>query len=384
VQNEPDPFDEFNRHQGIQAVRDPHARFAEMARKGPVHRVTGPFGELLSGEVDPSAPFVFSVCSHDAVAEVLRDSDRFDSRGYQTLMGPVMGHTILGMDGAEHQVHRALLQGAFSRGALGRWEERLVRPSVSDCIDAFATRGSADLVRELCFPFPVAVIAGMIGVPDEQRDRFHRLAVEMISISFAPERGLAASAELAQLFGAVLKDRRSRPQQDLMSVLATAAVEGARLADEEIISFCRLLAPAGAETTYRSSSSLLLGLLTHPEQLDAVRQDRSLIPRAVEEGLRWECPLTGIVPAANRDESRYERPNELDIFRKPQSNLAFGFGPHRCLGMHLAEMETRILLEALFERLPNLRLDPGVSDPHVSGLIFRSPLALPVTFEVRD
>ncbi len=404
----PDPFDEFNRHQGMQAIRDPYPAFARMSRKGPIHRVAGPFGEPLAGQPDASAPVVFSVCSHDAIAEVLRDAQRFDSSGYQALMGGVMGHTILGMDGAEHDLHRGLLQAAFSRKALARWETEVVEPIVSACIDGFAEDGHADLVRELCFPFPVAVIARMIGIPEALHVRFHRLAVEMISISFAPERGLAASAALAEMFGAVLEERRSRPREDLMSVLSIAEIDGARLSDAEIISFCRLLAPAGAETTYRSSSNLLLGLLSHPEQLEAVRRDRALIPRAIEEGLRWECPLTGIlrtstrdtelcgisIPsgavlhlnlgAANRDEARYEHPDEFDIFRKAQTNLAFGFGTHRCLGMHLATMETRVALESLIDRLPGLRLDPEAKDVHVTGLVFRSPLALPIGFDVRD
>jgi len=179
---------------------------------------------------------------------------------------------------------------------------------------------------------------------------------------------------------------------------------GTRLDDEAIFAFARLLAPAGAETTYRSSSNLFFGLLSHPDQLEAVRSDRALVPQAIEEGLRWECPLTWIqrtcsrdtevqgvgipagaivlvnMAAANRDETRYERPDEFDIFRTVRTHLAFAFGPHRCLGMHLARMESRVVLEAVLDRLPNVRLDPEAKDPHITGDMFRSPLALPVTF----
>ena len=166
-----------------------------------------------------------------------------------------------------------------------------------------------------------------------------------------------------------------------------------------------MLAPAGAETTYRSSSNLLFGLLTHPEQLEALRSDRSLMPRAIEEGLRWEPPLTGImrvsmkdaevcgqrIPAgsvvyvsmgsANRDESRYENPEAFDIFREPQQHMAFAYGPHRCLGQHLARMETTVALNAVLDRLPKLRLDPAWEDPHITGRGFRSPPKLPVLFD---
>jgi cytochrome P450 len=191
----------------------------------------------------------------------------------------------------------------------------------------------------------------------------------------------------------------------LTSVLAHAEIDGAKLSDDDIFAFLRLLAPAGAETTYRSSSNLLLALLTHPTQFDALRQDRSLLPQAIDEGLRWECPLTGIMriateetevlgtklPAgalvnvnlgsANHDETRYEKPERFDIFRPRKQHLAFASGPHTCLGMHLAIMETRVVLEAVLDRLPNLRLDPAARDIHIGGVIFRSPAELPVKFD---
>jgi cytochrome P450 len=174
-----------------------------------------------------------------------------------------------------------------------------------------------------------------------------------------------------------------------------------------IFSFCRLLAPAGAETTYRSSSNLLFGLLSHPEQLAALRADRTLMRQAIEEGLRWEAPLTGIVrtcirdtevcgvpiPAgtvvavglgsANHDERRWEDPERFDIFRPQRQHIAFAAGPHTCLGMHLARMETRVVIDALLDRLPNLALDPEAHDVHVGGDSFRAPHALPVVFDPR-
>lgn len=168
-------------------------------------------------------------------------------------------------------------------------------------VDAFATEGSADLVRQLTFPFPVHVIAGMLGLPEEDLPSFHRWAVELISIAIDPGRGLAASAKLRDYFAGVLDERRAAPRHDVISVLAEAEHDGERLDDEEIFAFLRLLLPAGAETTYRSSSNLLFALLTHPEQLEALREDRSLMPQAIEEGLRWEPPLIGIGRRATRD-----------------------------------------------------------------------------------
>jgi cytochrome P450 len=207
------------------------------------------------------------------------------------------------------------------------------------------------------------------------------------------------------MFGRVVAERRRAPRDDLASLLASAELDGTRLSDEEIFAFLRLLAPAGAETTYRSTSNLLVGLLSKPELLDAVRRDRRLVPQTIEEGLRWEPPLTTImrtaardaevcgvripegavvcvnVAAANRDPARWESPDVFDPFRPPKPHLAFAFGPHRCLGMHLARVESQVLLETVLDRLPGLRLDPEAEDVHVTGRMFRSPLALRVSFD---
>jgi cytochrome P450 len=217
-------------------------------------------------------------------------------------------------------------------------------------------------------------------------------------------RGIQASQALERYFLPLIAERRDAPRGDLISVLATAELEGTRLTDAEIVAFLRLLLPAGAETTYRSSSNLIFGLLTHMEQFEQVRRDRALIPQAIEEGLRWEPPLIGIlrgvtrdteidgvpVPkgatlsvsmgAANRDDARYTDPDRFDIHRPARQHLAFGFGAHRCLGMHLARMETTVALEALFDRLPNLRLDPEAGRVVITGATFRAPTKLPVVF----
>jgi cytochrome P450 len=215
---------------------------------------------------------------------------------------------------------------------------------------------------------------------------------------------MRASEQLRDYFAGVLAQRRAAPADDLMSILATSELDGQRLTDDEIFAFLRLLLPAGAETTYRSSSNLLFGLLTNPDQLDALRADPSLLPQAIEEGLRWEPPLTTIVrtatrdtvvegveiPAgavvitnmgsANHDEKHWQRSEEFDIHRQPRQHLAFAFGPHMCLGMHLARMETKVALERIFDRLPNVRLDPAADAPQITGMTFRAPPALPVLF----
>jgi len=402
-----DPFEALDRAAGAGAVRDPYPTFATLRGECPVHhgRLSAAFGlpEAFEAVIVPTDRH-FVAMSHEAAVQVLRDGETFSSRGYAGSIGLVLGHSILEMDDPEHARYRELIQQAFTLQAMERWEASLVRPIVHGLVDRFVNRGRADLVRELTFPFPIHVIAGMLGLPEADLPRFHRWAVELINIAGDIQRGLAASQTLRDYFAGVLAARRRDPQEDMISVLAHAELDGQRLTDEEIFAFLRLLLPAGAETTYRSSSNLFCGLLTHPDQLEAVRADRSLVRRAIDEGLRWEPPLTGIariatrdvevagveIPkgavvsvclgAANHDPARYPAPETFDIRREQRPHLAFAYGPHTCVGMHLARMETRVVLEAVLDRLPNLRLDPEAPDVHITGLSFRAPRRLPVLF----
>jgi len=401
-----DPFAEFEHASGAGVVRDPYPIFAEMRRECPVFK--GPYGDRFGLPVPESmmskSGAYYTALSYDAVQRVLLDGETFSSSGYAPTVGMLMGHSILEMDEPEHGRYRALIQQAFGLKVMERWEADIVAPIVHGLIDRVVDRGCAELVRELTLPFPIQVIAAILGLPEADLPRFHRWAVELISIMVDIARGFEASQKLRDYFAGILAERRVAPRDDLISVLSQAELDGQRLTDEEIFAFLRLLLPAGAETTYRSSSSLLFGLLTHPDQLDAVRGDRTLIKRAIEEGLRWEPPLTGIarlamrdvelagtrIPegavvsaclgAANRDDTRWERPDDFDVFREPKPHLAFAYGAHTCLGMHLARMETRVMLNAVFDRLPGLRLDPTAEDVHVTGLAFRAPRALPVLF----
>ena len=288
---------------------------------------------------------------------------------------------------------------------MDRWEVELVEPLVNEMIDEFAGDGEADLVRQLLFPFPVTVIAALLGLPHEDRHEFHRLAVELVGVTVDWDRAVAASATLREYFTGIVAERRAAPADDIISVLATAEHDGQRLTDEEIYSFLRLLLPAGAETTYRSSSNLVFGLLSNPDQYDALRADRSLFDQAIEEGIRWEPPLLIIVrtavrevevcgvtlPAgafvicnmgsANHDDTRWPDPERFDIFRDRRPHIGFAHGPHRCLGMHLARMETRVALGALMDRLPGLRLDPAAGHQYISGMTFRAPPQLRVRWD---
>ncbi len=343
---------------------------------------------------------------YDDVSRILSDNETFSSTVFEKSLVMVFGPTILAMDGHEHLVHRGIVASAFRLKALEDWKTKLIEPITHELINAFVDRGEADLVREFNFRFPIQVIANMLGVPSEDSGLFLRRSIEMISIAVNVERGLAASAALKDYLAPIVEERRKDPKDDLISTLATAEIDGVRLPDENIYGFLRLLLPAGAETTYRLLGNLLFGLLTNPEQLEEVKADRTLLAPAIEEALRWEAPVqqtareimkdgveVGGVPlekgnsinvsmgAANRDETKYEDPDRFDIHRVGPPHLAFGGGAHFCLGAHLGRLETTVAVNAMLDRLGDLRLEPGDKDPHVHGSAFRSPTTLPVRFE---
>lgn len=402
-----DPFDAFDQAQGAEHAINPYEVYTELLAQCPVHRgsVSEMLGAVSVSDLMAGERQIVNVLSYDGVEAVLRDGATFSSAGYAESMGLVMGHTILEMDEPEHGQYRKLIQQAFTRREMERWEHDIVNPVLDHYINAFIDRGRADLVHELMFVFPVHVIAIALGLPEADLPAFYRRAVEITNMATQIERGFAASQWLYDFLEPVVEGRRADPQEDLISILAHAEMDGQRLTNDEIIAFCRLLLPAGAETTYRAASNMMVGLLSDPAQLEAVRADRSLVTAAVEEALRWEAPLTGIsrtatadavvdgieiqagtavntsLGSANHDSSRWDDPERFDIFRQPKGHMAFATGPHLCLGIHLARMEMRAVLEHLLDRLPGLRLDPEAEVPEIAGLAFRAPATLPVVWD---
>ncbi len=397
---EADPgFDNFD-YSVAGDVRDPYPEFATRREQTPVFKEEAYF---------EGAPPSFLVYRHADVTKVLRDNETFSSSVMRDVMGEVMGQKIiLAMDEPEHHRHRALVSAAFRQKTLARWEERLVKQVVDELIDSFIDRGRADLVTEFTFPFPTKVIAGVLGLATGDYREFQRWAVGIITANSNWDRGVRCSYELQQYLAGVMEQRRRETREDLITDLVNAEFDGEQLDEEEMFSFLRLLLPAGVETTFRSSGNLLLLLMTHPDQLDAVKRDRALIPQAIEEALRYEPPLlitargavkdtelagvsipagsnvTPILGSANRDPAAYTDPEMFNIWRDPKPHVSFGTGPHMCLGMHLARMETRVAVNALFDRLPNLRLDREAADrldAHIHGQIFRSPTVLPVVWD---
>jgi cytochrome P450 len=347
----------------------------------------------------------YQILRYKDAEAVLRDADTFSSSINGEHIGQFMGDLILAMNGPEHRMYRNLVAKAFRASQLERWDETLVRPMIDRLLDAIAPIGHADLVEAITSVYPVQVICGIAGVPLEDAAQFAQWAVAINMGPLAPEEGMAASKAMVDYLRPLVEARRAEPNGDFLSDLVHEEIDGEQLTDAKIYGFLRLLLPAGAETTYRVMGNCLYALLAHPDDLARVYADRSLLPEVIEETLRWEtsvtqvsrvatrdtevagCPITagspvGVITASgNHDETRWEDPEEWKLGRPVQHHLAFGTGPHQCLGMHLARLELRVGLDRILDRLPDLRFDPdGVDEAVVEGYAFRGPRSLPVLF----
>jgi cytochrome P450 len=392
----------FDAGMGADGDASPYPMLRDLRAKAAVHPG---WPEMGIADNAGDGPPIFTAYTFDAVKAVFTDNKTFSTRCYEAIVRPLQGPTILEMDEPEHQVYRKLHEFAFARSSMRRWETELVGPLVERRIDKLRGAKRADLVAEVFMPIPVRVIAALLGLPEADVPEFHRLGIELLGFRADMERALAASAQLRDYFVGILAERRRQPRDDMVSVLADAEIDGVRLSDEQIFGFMRNLLPAGAETTSRSTASLAFALLTHTDQLDAVLGDRTLLAQAIEEGIRWETPLLNFmrettrdiefqgvqIPAgsmmavnlgsANHDEARWNDPERFDIFRERKPHIGFGHGAHVCIGMHLARLESTMIFNTLFDRLPGLRLDPDASAPFVAGLYFRSPPRLDVVWD---
>lgn len=360
---------------------------------------------------------VFSLFGYRDIQKVLRDSETFSSGLLLEGLGEFLGRIITGLDGDEHKRVRGLLQPAFMPAVLEGWKAGIIRPVIESMLDQIEPRGRADLLQDFNLHFPVRIIYAIMGFPadPEAMDRFSGwalaiLAGPQIDPAKAAKSRRAAFKAAEDLYSHVLPIVTARRAagvegDDMMATLLRAKHEGQTLSDAEVASFVRMLLPAAAETTTRSFSNLLALLLQRPDLLAEVRADRSLIPGAINEVMRYEPPvgflarqatrdveiggvaipagaaLTLVVSSGNRDGSVFEKPEVFDIRRKPAPPaLGFGFGVHMCIGMLVAKAQMEIALNALLDRFPTLELDGPA--PEIVGVHFRSPGALSVRWDV--
>jgi cytochrome P450 len=379
----------------------PHPMWDDIRASGcPVHR-SDDEGFSLGG------PASVQVTDWEHAEAVLRDAETFSSSINMQHIGQFMGELIVGLDGEEHRKYRNLVAKAFRQSQLDKWDDSLVRPIIRGLIDTIAPRGRGDLVRDVTVQYPVQVVCGIVGVPLDDAQQFADWAIQINTGPLDPPTGFAAKKAMTDYLRPLVEARRAEPTGDFLSDLVHAEVDGETLPEERLWGFLRLLLPAGAETTYRVMGNALFALLSHPEVMTRVANDFSLIPAVIEETLRWEtsvtmvsrvatidtevagCPIPAgspvsvVTSSANHDERHFERAGEFDIDRPPALHMAFGTGPHQCLGMHLARLELRAGLEEILGRLRNLRFDPEAMEPApmIEGFAFRGPNRLPVLFD---
>jgi cytochrome P450 len=366
-------------------------------------------------------PFLHSwvVTRYPDVVRVLRDfsADRTPGPEQLTAMGlsafnpiaQVMVKQMLFMDPPAHTRIRTLASAAFTPQRVEVLRSH-IRDIVTRLLDAVQANGRMDLIADLAEPLPCIVTAEMLGVPVEdyrQLKAWSKDFAEMLgNFQHNPDRVpriLRSVLDMTAYFQSAIREQRLNPRGGLVSALMSAEVQGDRLTDEEVVANCIVTMVGGQETTTNLIGSGVLSLLRNPDQLEKLRADLSLIPSAVEELLRYESPsqhtarlapedteiggkqirkrqaVMAVMAAANRDPERFPDPDRLDLTRKDNRHVAFGWGAHFCFGAPLARIEGQIALEGILRRLPNLALEPGTPTWR-TNMGLRGLTALPVRF----
>lgn len=386
---------------------DPYPRFAELRSQGPV--VEGDFRVLLGLYPDITYPKDaprFVTTTYEAATQVLTNPAVFSNKPYSYNLGVAFGRTISAMDPPDHPRYRRIFQKIFLPQNILSWGTDIVDPVVHELMDKFIATGKGDLVQQFTLHYPFGVIYKQLDLPPDQAKIFHKLAIAQTLVSADVVHSAEASAKLGEFFPALIEARRQKPGDDLVTLLSTTEVEGEYLPEDVLVSFLRQLINAGGDTTYRGTSILLTRLLQNPHLLEEIRNDRTLIANAIEEALRIDGPViqqdrwaltdtevagvkipagsivTVMAGAANRDPAMFPDPDTFDIRRaNAKRHLGFSTGPHVCIGQHLARIEMTRALNAILDRLPNVRLDPDMPPPQVKGVWMRVPEHIHVRFD---
>jgi len=359
----------------------PHETFALLRREAPVYR-----------HPQPNASPFWAITRYRDVMAVSRDAATFSSERRGALLGEPPEEALaqqrlmmLNMDPPRHTKLRSLVNKGFTPRMVGRLDEP-VRGICAQLVDAALERGECDFVTEIAAELPLQVIAELLGIPQADRHQIFEWSNTMVGSSdpdfqTSPEEGQAAAFAMYGYANELALQRKDSPRDDLVSVLMRAEVDGEQLTEMEFDLFFLLLAVAGNETTRNLISGGMLALFQHPDQWRRLLDDRSLLPTAVEELLRWVTPvmqfqrtaqrdteIAGVPIAegervamfyvsANRDETVFDRPEVFDVGRTPNDHVAFGAGgPHHCLGNALARLEIRVMFEELLARAPGIEL----------------------------
>ncbi len=386
-------------------ARDPYPQYRVMRDEHPLYFHEGAAAYVLSRYQD---------------VEFALRNPVFTTRSYERQIEPLLGRTIVQMDGAEHAAQRGLIGPALQAGNIRKKFLGLIEQTARTLIDGFRGRGEVELIGEFVADFPVGILAGLLGLPPAENGRFRvwytsllRFGLNLTGDPDVTRAGFQARDELDAYLRPLIRERREGPGDDLLSMLAGVEVEGVGLGDDEICRFGMLMIFAGGETTEKTLATCFRNLVSHPEQLAAVRADRSLVARAIAESIRYTAPTHmvprrtseevtvsgGTIPAesevlcflgsANRDERHYERPEVFDIHRKEvdpsraftgaANHIAFGAGRHFCLGATLSKFEVEAAIQQLLDAMQDIRYANGDAPPDV-GLFLRGPAEMHLRF----
>ncbi len=380
--------------------RDPFPVYAEARRAHPVY-------------VHPEFPIV-SIFRYEDVQSILKDPETWSSRfppppGIDPAKLPEP--SMLGQDPPSHTRLRGLVNQAFTPRIMRRLEPRM-RAIADELLDAALAQGDVDYVEAMTYPLPVIVIAEIIGVPAQDREQFKiwsDLAVANLGnglfVPPTPERMEQLGRlmrEMRAYFAELADERRRVPREDLLTGLVQAEIEGSKLTHDEMIQMLVLILVAGNETTTSLIGNTVLELLAHPDQLARLRADPGLAPTAIDEVLRFSSPVqldprratrevvlrdqviqpnqivVNWLGSANRDEDIFAAPETFDVGRTDNRHIAFGFGPHYCLGANLARLEAQVALHALLARTRHFERTDDAPLPLHPSIVFRGVTALPL------
>jgi cytochrome P450 len=390
-------------------IADPHAFFARLRKTAPVQSAVLSDGQavwLVTGYAEVEAAFADSRIVKDL--RNARTPDELARLPALTDTTRYLRSHLLYRDPPDHTRLRRLVSKAFTPPMVEQLRPR-VQAIADALLDAVAGRGEMDVIDDFAFPLPITVIAEMLGIPAADREQFRDWSDALLTAIPPLPPGpasLAAAEGLRQYFEVRFEERQRAPAEDLITGLLQAEEAGDKLSREEVHGMVYLLLVAGYETTANLIGSGVLALLEHPEQLARLRSDPALLPSAVEELLRFCCPVATstiryaaedvtlggavipkgemvlvVVMAANRDPARFASPDALDITRADNKHLEFGHGNHYCLGAPLARLEGEIALGTLLRRMPGLRL--GMAPRALTwrpSFLMRGLVKLPVVF----
>ncbi|GAB3010163.1 cytochrome P450 [Mycobacterium bourgelatii] len=381
--------------QTVKGIADPQPMYKALREATPVFRA--PQAVVLSRLSD--------------IEMALKRTDLFSSNMDAVDLGNVRPLIPLQIDPPEHAKYRRILDPLFTPREMARREPH-VAELVNEMIDKFAGRGECDFHAEFAVPLPCTVFLQLLGLPLDDLDKF----LEWKDGVIRPEGATNfddrhdASAQVAQeiynYFERAIDDHIANPRDDVLSAMIAAKVESEvrPLSREELLDICFLFLIAGLDTVTDSLDCFFVYLARHPDHRHQLVEQPDILPHAVEELLRWETPVPGVarvamqdvevggcpiskgervsplLGAANTDPAEFPDPELVDFARSPNRHRAFGGGPHRCLGSHLARMELRVALREFHKRIPDYEITPGTELQYTAAL--RSVEALPLTFPV--